>query len=436
MHRRIAAGVAAGCLSLVAAAGYAPHAAAVAAPPANPAAPAPPQAKAWLVADADTGAVIASFNDHAVMRPASIAKILTGLLAIDMLPPDATVAVGADAQGTEAAKINMKAGQVWTLTDTLHSLLMVSANDAAVALADKLGGSEAGFAALAGRATADLGAVDHPIFNDPAGLDDSFAYGGGNEVSAYDMAVITRAAMSLPDFRAIVANPLYHFIGPDGVHHTLHNHNKLLLWDPTVIGVKPGYTRAAGDTFVAEATRGGRSMLVVELDSAPPAMYSGAEALLAQGFATPVSAETGPEQLPPVKVPTQAELTAPTLAPAAAAPQPHRSGLTNEVAAVHGAPLLSPGEAAGALGAGGILLLLGARRRRTIARRRDARRPAGRRPTGVVSRQPADAGSPSDGSGGGFDPVAHQLYLPDLPASLFDQDQLEPRNPSTASMHR
>src|SRR5579884_4106838 len=115
--------------------------------PATPASPAPPDAKAWVVVDADTGAVVASSNDHALMRPASIIKVLTALMAVSDLPPGASVPVGLDAAGTEAAKIDMKAGQVWSLDDTLHSLLIVSANDAAVALADRVGGTEEGFAA-------------------------------------------------------------------------------------------------------------------------------------------------------------------------------------------------------------------------------------------------------------------------------------------------
>ena len=255
---------------------------------ADPAAPGPPNARAWVLADADTGAVIAAYNDHVLLRPASVAKIMTGLMAVTELPPDATVPVGADAAGTEAAKINMKVGQVWPLSDALHSLLIVSANDAAVALADRIAGSEQGFADEAERVARAVGTVDAPVFNDPAGLDDSFAFGGGDFVSAYDMAVITRMAMVQPTFRQVVGLPTYQFVGPDGVHHTLRNHNRLLRMDPTLVGVKPGYTKEAGDTYVAEAVRGGRSMIVVEMDSTPASMYSGVEGLFAQGFATPV----------------------------------------------------------------------------------------------------------------------------------------------------
>jgi D-alanyl-D-alanine carboxypeptidase (penicillin-binding protein 5/6) len=310
MRRQLAVPLAAFALGFATlAAGTAP-AAGAATPALPPPGTAPPQARAWMLVDADTGAVIQAFNDHAAMRPASVEKIVTGLLAVAALPPDAVVPVGADAAGEEAAKINMKAGQVWTFQDALHSLLMVSANDAAVALADRVSGSTAGFARLAQVVAQRLGAVDNPVLNDPAGLDDSFAVGGGDLISAWDLALFTRAAMSFPAFSSIVRLPIYDFVGPDGVHHVLRNHNKLLLRDPTLVGVKPGYTEAAGDTYVAEAQRDGRSMIVVELGVAPATMYSGAEYLLGQGFATPVDAEPTVDRLPPVRVPDVAALAA------------------------------------------------------------------------------------------------------------------------------
>ncbi|HZU73980.1 MAG TPA: serine hydrolase, partial [Acidimicrobiales bacterium] len=280
-----------------------PTAAGEPATPASPATPAPPDAKAWVVVDADTGAVVASSNDHALMRPASIIKVLTALMAVSDLPPGASVPVGLDAAGTEAAKIDMKAGQVWSLDDTLHSLLIVSANDAAVALADRVGGTEEGFAADMASAVSQIGITDRPELEDPAGLDDSFSYDGGDFISAWDMAVIARDAMSVPAIRSIVSLPIYRFTGPDGVGHVLHNHNKLLSWDPTVVGIKPGWTVAAGETFITEAVRNGRSMIVVEMGASPANMYAGAEFLLGQGFSTPVSSESGLDHLPPIRVP-------------------------------------------------------------------------------------------------------------------------------------
>ena len=367
-------------------AGAGPPAAAAATPPTPPPGTAPPQAKAWMLVDTDTGAVVDAFNDHASLRPASVEKIVTGLLAVAALPPDATVPVGADAAGEEAAKINMKAGQAWTFQDALHSLLMVSANDAAVALADRVSGTTASFARLAQVVARHLGAVDNPVLNDPAGLDDSFALGGGDLISAWDLALMTRAAMTYPEFSGVVRLPIYDFVGPDGVHHVLRNHNKLLLTDPTLVGVKPGYTRQAGDTYVAEAQRNGRSMLVVELGVAPPTMYGGAEYLFGQGFATPVDAEPTADRLPPVRVPDVAALAASLQRSSASGLTPVPSGAAPASAASTRPVRAASGRSGGSGGSDVLrffLVLVAAAVTWGVTRRRRARSVAGPAPVGV-----------------------------------------------------
>lgn len=279
-------------------------------PSGGPPALGPPRAKAWIVVDADTGAVIGAAGEHVPLRPASVVKVLTALVAVEALPPSAVVPVGPDAAGEEAAKINMQAGQVWPFSDALHSLLIVSANDAAEAVADRVSGSPTAFGQLEERVMTALGAADHPILNDPAGLDDSFANGGGDYISAYDLAIASRAAMTIPDIRDTVGVRTYPFLGPDGVHHTLRNHNLLLGTDPTSIGVKDGYTAQAGSTYIGMVTRGGRTMLAVELGVTDPNIYDAAEYLFTLGFATPVAAESPVERLPAVRIPDVAAMAA------------------------------------------------------------------------------------------------------------------------------
>src|SRR5205085_6277742 len=113
-------------------------------PPTVP--PPPPLPKAWILVDADTGAVLDQGNAHQPLPPASVTKVLTALIAVEQLQPGADVPVSAEAQGMPARNMNMKAGQVWKFEDVLHALLMVSANDAAVALAEKASGSRQEFA--------------------------------------------------------------------------------------------------------------------------------------------------------------------------------------------------------------------------------------------------------------------------------------------------
>jgi len=260
-----------------------------------------PSAKEWLLADAGNGRVLAASGDHLPVRPASVAKIITAYLVMKSLPANATAPVGADAAGEEAMKINMQVGQVWPLDQALYALLMVSANDAAVALADRVSGSPAAFGRMALKVASELGATDPLVFDDPAGLDDSFVFGQGDYISAYDLAVFARAAMTIPEFRTIVDTQRYQYQGVDGAPHELPNHNRLLAMDPTVIGIKPGWTQVAGETLVTEAVRDGRTMLVILLDDNPVALYPDAESLFNEGFSIPISRETPLEQLPPVR---------------------------------------------------------------------------------------------------------------------------------------
>src|SRR5439155_26996310 len=137
------------------------------------AAGAPAPTTSWILVDADTRAVIAALNPHQALPPASVIKLLTALLAVTDLPRNSSVSVSPRAESMSAMRIGMKGGQTWPLDDTLHSLLMVSANDAAVAVAERVGGSLAGFSTAMAHAASELGLTDTPGLHDPAGLDDS-----------------------------------------------------------------------------------------------------------------------------------------------------------------------------------------------------------------------------------------------------------------------
>ena len=119
------------------------------APAAAQAAPPPTQpvpAKAWILVDADTGKVLDAFNEHEAMPPASTQKVMTALVATEKLGHDATFTVGPTAAAQGAMRIGMVAGQQWSLDQALHSLLLVSANDAAYALAEAASGTVDAFA--------------------------------------------------------------------------------------------------------------------------------------------------------------------------------------------------------------------------------------------------------------------------------------------------
>lgn len=250
-----------------------------------------PQARAWVLADAGTGAVLAARDEHEALPPASTVKLMTALVTLETLPLDATVPVSALAAAQPPMKIGMNEGEVWKLDDALHTLLMVSANDAAYALAERASGSLEAFAAEMGRTGQQLGLLDSR-FADPSGQDDEHSFGGGSLMSAYDLAVVARNALVTPQIASITSLVEHSFTGPDGTHHTLTNHNKIFLTGYAgANGLKTGETDRAKGTLVATATRDGRTLIAVVLgaDDARGA----AERLLDQGFAAPGAAGTG-----------------------------------------------------------------------------------------------------------------------------------------------
>ncbi|MDQ3757431.1 MAG: serine hydrolase, partial [Actinomycetota bacterium] len=239
--------------------------------------------------DADTGAVIEGGNEREPMRVASVLKVLTALVAIEHLPLDGEVPVSARAEGMPARKMQLKQGEVWRVEHLVHALLLVSANDAAVALAERAAGTLEAFGDLFVATAVRLGMEDDPILRDPAGLDDEFSVEGGNLVSARDVAIATRAFLASPELAPIVTLSEYRFTGGDGQPHHLRNHNRLLTLYPGAIGVKTGYTKRAGHSLVAAARRDGRTVLAVVLGAPDP--YRSAAALLDRVFAVPPAAQ-------------------------------------------------------------------------------------------------------------------------------------------------
>jgi D-alanyl-D-alanine carboxypeptidase (penicillin-binding protein 5/6) len=194
-------------------------------------------------------------------------------------------------------------------------------------------------------------------FADPAGLDDGNAFRGGPLMSAYDIAVSTRNALRVPALARLAASPSVSFTGPDGVHHTLLNHNRLVTdrLYPGATGFKTGFTNKAQHTLVATATRGSRTLMVVILGTYDA--YGWATRLLDVGFSHPPDAKPD-RTLPPVRVttysaralqfaalrrltsgpPTTSAAPAETQAPATSSPTPS-TGSSARVAAAQPAAL-------------------------------------------------------------------------------------------------
>ena len=217
--------------------------------------------------------------------------------------------------------VGIEIGVAWPLNEVLQSLLVLSANDAAYAIAQRLSGSLAAFAGVMERSAHQIGMQDSPVFHDPAGLDGTEGYGGGNMVSARDLAIAGRDLLRVPELASIVSEQQYHFVDPTGVAHWLPSMDETFLESYTgAIGIKTGYTDRAGDCLMAAATRGGRTMLAVVMNGYNPTAT--AIDLLNEGFATPARREPAADRLPPPALPSPQKVVAPP-ARAATVAAPH-----------------------------------------------------------------------------------------------------------------
>ncbi len=283
--------------------------------------PPPPEvsAEAWLLADLDTGDIIAARDPHGRHRPASVIKVLTAMAAINELPLYRPVP-GTEADAAqEGTSVGVGPGGVYTVRDLLHGLLMYSGNDAAHALAVQLGGMNAtsmdvGMQKINALAS-ELGGQDTRAAT-PSGLD-----GPGMSTSAYDIGLFYRYAWQNPIFADIVATERFDFPDRDGTAtYDIVNDNKLLDNYPGALGGKTGYTDDAGQTFVGAAERDGRRLVAVLLRGTrqPIAPWQQAARLLDYGFATAPGTRIGELIEPdPSLRPREAEADSDTAANAA-----------------------------------------------------------------------------------------------------------------------
>lgn len=215
-------------------------------------------AQSWLVADAETGDVLAAYSPHERRPPASTIKLLTVLAAGNALDPDeAYVATEADA-AVEGSRVGIVAAQSYTVEQLLHGLLLASGNDAAHALAEAAGGQAETVDKMNDEARR-LGAFDTKAIT-PHGLDTP-----GQLSSAYDLALIGREALDDDTITRLAATPVYDFPGTDGATFQIQNQNRLLGSYDGAIGLKTGFTTLAGHTFVGAVERDGRVLIATVL---------------------------------------------------------------------------------------------------------------------------------------------------------------------------
>ena len=205
--------------------------------------------------DGHTGAQLAGSNVHKRSLIASTTKIMTAVVVLETMDPHMTITIPKEAVGIEGSSVYLKEGESMKVIDLLYGLMLHSGNDAAVALAIGACGSVAQFV-LKMNERANALSLQNTHFENPHGLD-----GGNHYSSAYDLAVLTAYALKDPIFRQIVACKEI-TVGC----RSLRNHNRLLWMMDGVIGVKTGYTKAAGRILVSAYEFNDRILIAVTIN--------------------------------------------------------------------------------------------------------------------------------------------------------------------------
>ncbi|HIJ90259.1 MAG TPA: D-alanyl-D-alanine carboxypeptidase [Deltaproteobacteria bacterium] len=223
--------------------------------------------------DAKTGKVLYDRSADRPGQPASTIKIITGLIAVESLNNKEMVPTSAYAANMPASKVYLKKGQSYQASDLINAVLLASANDASVALAEKVAGSEPAFARLMTKKAEALGA-QNTICKSANGLTRE-----GQQTTARDLATVFNRAMHNPEFAERMSTVQVHT--SDG--KLLRSHNKALWTLDGAVGGKTGYTAAAGKTYVGKFQRNGQAIIVALLGSA--SMWDDIATLVEHGFA-------------------------------------------------------------------------------------------------------------------------------------------------------
>ena len=229
-----------------------------------------------VVIEAKTGHIIYQRGAHRKMFPASTTKMMTLITALEYGNLDEIVTVSNNASGAEGSTLWLEVGEKIPLGDLLSGMMMISGNDAAIAIAEHVDGSVPKFAAHMTKRAKELGAKD-TNFTNANGLPDENHY-----TTAYDLAILAAYGYSLDHFEEIVSTKEKIFPWVHDPAHLLRNENQMLWLYQGGNGVKTGYTDAAGRCLISASNRNGVQLIAVVLDSVY--MWNDSIALLDYGF--------------------------------------------------------------------------------------------------------------------------------------------------------
>ncbi|GIP32346.1 D-alanyl-D-alanine carboxypeptidase family protein [Paenibacillus sp. J2TS4] len=218
-------------------------------------------AEAAALIDVTSGRILYSKEGDKPMKIASLTKVMTAIVAIEQGTLSEPVTVSRNAFGKEGSSLYLKNGEEMSLHHLLYGLMLRSGNDAAVAIAEHIGGSIEGFALLMNQKAEELG-MEHTQFINPHGLDTE-----GHYSSANDMAKLTAYALKNPTFQEIVKTKTKRVPRPQEKWDAVwNNKNRMLTLYSGADGVKTGYTKQARRTLISSATRDGQQLAAVTLN--------------------------------------------------------------------------------------------------------------------------------------------------------------------------
>ena len=217
-------------------------------------------ARSAILMDLDSNRILYEKNIHEVRSVASISKIMTAVVAIESGKLDDKVTVGEEINKAYGSGIYIQVGEELTLRDLLYGLMLRSGNDAALAIANYVGGNVEDFVKIMNDKAKEL-KMRNTTFNNPSGLDQE----KGNYSTAYDMAILTSYAMKLEDYKTITATKKYKLTTNKNTY-SWTNKNKLLRTYKYSTGGKTGFTEIAKRTLVSTASKDNTSLVVVTLN--------------------------------------------------------------------------------------------------------------------------------------------------------------------------
>ena len=279
--------------------------------------------RAWVLYDDTFDYEIASHRAEVRLPMASTTKLMTALLVVENTEPDEVVVISRRAAATGHKQIGVRRGEQWQVEELLEAVMVVSANDAAVALAEHIGGDVAGFVTRMNERAAQLGLSETQYAN-PHGLD-----APGHYTTARDLLTLARVVMDHPRLSTLASRPEASIVGLDGRSSQWDSTNELLESYPGSVGVKTGWTTPAKDVLVAAADREGRRVYAVVLGAADA--NTSAATLLDHGFAVFGNAER--RLVPLMEDRRQADLIRESLPSAAVARVAYLRGLVKRAEA-------------------------------------------------------------------------------------------------------